>query len=99
MPLADQIIMTATGQLGRYARKRMIRRMTRAVPWIGGAVALMTLGGAIRRKGWVGGTLDTVLDVVPFVGTAKNLAEVRRGRDFIPEKRLVIPEERLVVPR
>ena len=67
----------------------MIRRMTRAVPWIGGALALMTLGGAIRRKGWVGGTVDTALDFIPFVGTAKNFAEVRRGRDFIPEKRLV----------
>ena len=86
MPLADQIAMTATGQLGRYARKRMIRRMTRTMPWIGGAIALLTLGGAIRRKGWVGGTLHTALDFVPFVGTAKNLAEVRRGRDFFPDK-------------
>ena len=67
----------------------MIRRVTRAVPWIGGALALMTLGGAIRRKGWVGGTLDTALDFIPFVGTAKHLAEARRGRDFFPEKRLV----------
>ena len=68
----------------------MIRRMTRAVPWIGGAIALLTLGGAIRRKGWVGGTLHTALDFVPFVGTAKNLAEVRRGRDFFPDKRPVV---------
>ena len=86
--------MSATGQLGRYARKRMIRRVTRAVPWVGGALALVTLGGAIRRKGWLGGTLDTALDVIPFVGTAKNLVEARRGRDFIPEKRLITPVTR-----
>jgi len=86
MPLADQTAMTATGQLGRYARKRMIRRMSRTMPWIGGALALLTLGGAIRRKGWVGGTLHTALDFVPFVGAAKNLAEIRRGRDFFPDR-------------
>jgi hypothetical protein len=86
MPLAGQTAMTATGQLGRYARKRMIRRMSRTMPWIGGALALLTLGGAIRRKGWVGGTLHTALDFVPFVGIAKNLAEVRRGRDFFPDR-------------
>jgi hypothetical protein len=91
MPLADQIAMTARGQLGRYARKRMMHRVTRTIPWIGGAVALITLGGAIRRKGWLGGTFDTALDFIPFVGTAKNLAEIRRGRDFIPEKRRIAP--------
>jgi hypothetical protein len=78
---------TATNKLGRYASKRMIRRATRAMPWIGGAIALLTLGGAIRRKGWMGGTLHTVFDFVPYVGTAKNLAESRRGRDFFPDKR------------
>ena len=30
--------------------------------------------------------LDTALDAVPFVGAAKNLAEVVRGRDFIPDR-------------
>jgi len=88
MPFAVQISMTTTttNQIARYARKRMTRRMTRAVPWIGAAIALLTLGGAIRRKGWVGGTLHTALDFVPFVGTAKNLAEARRGRDFFPDR-------------
>ena len=74
----------------------MTRRMTRAVPWIGGAIALLTLGGAIRRKGWVGGTLHTALDFVPFVGMAKNLAEARRGRDYFPDRRPVFPDKRPV---
>jgi hypothetical protein len=52
-------------------------------------VALATLGGAIRRKGLFGGTLNTALDAIPFVGGAKNLAEVYRGRDFIRDKRVV----------
>jgi hypothetical protein len=56
------------------------------VPFIGSVIALLTLGGAMRRKGFLGGTFDTVLDFIPFVGTAKNMAEVSRGRDFIPDR-------------
>jgi len=60
--------------------------MTRAIPWIGAAIALMTLGSAIRRKGLFGGALDTALDFTPVVGTMKNMAEVGRGRDFIRDR-------------
>jgi len=67
------------------------------MPWIGGALALLTLGGAIRRKGVLGGSLDTVLDFIPFVGAAKNIAEARRGRDFIREKPVVIREKRVAI--
>ena len=62
--------------------------MTRAVPWLGAVVALVTIGGAIKRKGWFGGALDTALDFTPVVGTLKNMAEVGRGRDFIRDKTL-----------
>jgi putative toxin of predicted polymorphic toxin system len=58
----------------------------RSMPWVGGAIALVTLGSAIRRKGMFGGTLDTALDFIPFVGAAKNIAEASRGRDFISDK-------------
>jgi hypothetical protein len=57
------------------------------MPWIGGIVAVATLGSAIRRKGLIGGTVNTVLDFIPYVGGAKNLAEVARGRDFIRDRR------------
>ena len=73
-------------QLRQYAGRRMTRRLYRSVPWIGGALALLTLGRAMRRKGILGGTVDTALDFIPFVGMAKNLAEVGRGRDFIPDR-------------
>ena len=72
--------------LKRYAARRLTRRLYRTVPWVGGLLALVTVGRAVRRKGLFGGTLDTVLDFVPFVGSAKNLAEMTRGRDFIPDK-------------
>ena len=73
-------------QIGQFAGRRATRKLTRAIPWLGAVVALMTLGGAIRRKGWIGGALDTALDFTPMVGTVKNMAEVGRGRDFIRDK-------------
>jgi hypothetical protein len=79
--------MAITRQLTQYAGHRLTRRLYRSVPWIGGLLALVTIGGAIRRKGLVGGTLDTALDFTPFLGSAKNLVEAGRGRDFIRDKR------------
>jgi putative toxin of predicted polymorphic toxin system len=80
--------MAMTTQLRQFAGRRLTRRLYRAVPWIGSLIALATLGSAIRRKGFLGGTADTALDFVPFVGGAKNLAEAARGRDFIRDRRL-----------
>jgi hypothetical protein len=78
--------MASTTALRRYAGHKLTRRLIRSMPWIGGIVALATLGSAVRRKGFLGGTLDTALDFIPFVGGAKNLAEMGRGRDFFPDK-------------
>lgn len=73
-------------QVGQFARRRATRKLTRAVPWVGGVLALITLGSAIKRKGWIGGALDTALDFTPVVGTVKNMCEVGRGRDFIRDR-------------
>jgi hypothetical protein len=70
----------------RYGQLRLARRISRSLPWIGVGVALFTLGSAIRRKGVVGGALDTGLNAMPFVGAVKNAAEVLRGRDFIRDR-------------
>ena len=40
----------------------------------------------MRRKGALGGAVDTVFDFIPFVSGVKNAAEIVRGRDFIPDK-------------
>lgn len=78
--------MTMTTQLRQYAGRKLTRRLIRTMPWIGGVLALAAVGSAVRRKGLLGGTLDTALDFIPFVGGAKNLAEAARGRDFFPDK-------------
>jgi hypothetical protein len=82
--------MAVTHQLKQYATRRLTRRLVRTMPWIGSAIALVTVGTAMRRKGILRGAVDTALDFIPFVGGAKNLAEMRRGRDFIPDKPSVV---------
>jgi hypothetical protein len=86
MGLAVSSDMSITGQMVQYGQRRIARKMLRAVPWLGGLVALATLGAAMRRKGAVRGTVDTALDFIPFVGGVKNAAEVVRGRDFIRDR-------------
>ena len=78
--------MGMTRQLQQYTTNRATKRLYRAMPWIGSLIALATLGAAVRRKGLLGGTTDTILDFIPWVGGAKNLAEAARGRDFIRDK-------------
>ena len=75
-------------QASRYGQIRLAQRIGRSLPWIGAAVALVTLGSAIRRKGVVGGAVDTALNAVPFLGGVKNFAEVYRGRDFIRDREI-----------
>jgi hypothetical protein len=78
--------MAMSTQFKQYATRRATKKLTRAVPYLGAVVALLTLGSAIRRKGWFGGALDTALDFTPVVGTVKNMCEVGRGRDFIRDR-------------
>jgi putative toxin of predicted polymorphic toxin system len=80
--------MTLTKQASQYARGRLMRRLSRSMPWVGAVVAIAAVGTAIRRKGVLGGALDTVLDATPFVGALKNVVEAIRGRDFIKDKRI-----------
>ena len=70
----------------QYGQRRVTKKLVRAVPFLGAVVAAATLMRAMRRKGMIGGTLDTVLDFIPFVGGAKNAAEIVRGRDFIADR-------------
>jgi Pre-toxin TG len=78
--------MTMRSQLAQYGQRRLTRKLSRSLPWIGGLLALATLSAAVRRKGFFKGTLDTALDFTPIVGGVKNLAEAARGRDFLRDK-------------
>ena len=78
--------MATTRPIRSYAGRKITKRLSRSLPWIGAAVALATLGSAIRRKGFVRGLIHSGLDAIPFVGGAKNIAEAARGRDFLPDR-------------
>jgi hypothetical protein len=88
MRFALRVSMTLTKQVSQYARGRLIRRLSRSMPWIGAVVAIAAIGTAVRRKGLFGGALDTALDATPGVGALKNAVEAIRGRDFIKDKRV-----------
>jgi hypothetical protein len=66
--------------------RRARGRMGRVLPWIGVAFALVSIGAAIRRKGFVRGSVDSALNAMPVVGSLKAAAEMVRGRDFIAPK-------------
>ena len=78
--------MTVKSFVKRYAGRKLTKRLIRAVPWVGGVVALATIGQAIRQKGLLKGSLHSALDAIPYVGGAKSLAEAMRGRDFLPDR-------------
>lgn len=78
--------MAQTNMVRSYAGTKLSRRLTRSIPWIGGLIALATIGSAIRRKGLVRGALHSGLDAIPYFGGAKNIAEAARGRDFLRDK-------------
>ena len=81
--------MAVSNQAIRYGQRRLMRRLGRSVPLLGAFIAAATIGATIRRKGVFGGTVDSALNAIPFVGALKNAAEVIRGRDFIRDRRVI----------
>ena len=79
--------MSISGRVARWGSVRISRRLARSVPFFGAAIALAALGAAMRRKGVVGGAMDTGLNAIPFVGALKTVFEVVGRRDLIPDRR------------
>jgi len=78
--------MTMTASMTRWGGARLSRRLGRSIPFLGTVLALVTVGAAIRRKGWLRGVADSALTAVPIVGTAKTAVEVVRGRDIFRDR-------------
>jgi hypothetical protein len=78
--------MTIADRVARWGAVRMSTRLRRSVPIIGTLLAVAAVAATMRRKGVISGVLDTGLNAVPFVGAAKNVFEVARGRDIFPDK-------------
>jgi hypothetical protein len=77
---------TTTDRLVRWGGVKLSRRMVRAAPWVGTAIALATAAATMKRKGFFRGALDTGLNAIPFVGAAKNVVELARGRDLLSDR-------------
>jgi hypothetical protein len=75
-------------KLTRWGGARLSRRLRRSIPVLGTAIAVATIVSTVRRKGVVGGSLDTGLNATPFVGALKNAVEIFRGRDFFPDRHI-----------
>jgi hypothetical protein len=82
--------MTLGNRLTRWGGARLSRRVSRALPFVGAAIAAATVVATMRRKGVIGGALDTGLNAVPGIGLAKNAIEIARGRDFFPDRPLPV---------
>jgi hypothetical protein len=67
---------------------RVARRAGRSVPLIGAAVSVYLLRETIKRKGLLGGMLDTGLNALPFIGALKSGLEAFRDRDFFPDRKV-----------
>jgi hypothetical protein len=61
------------------------KKLLKAIPIIGPVFTVGFAGRDIKRKGLGPGAVHVGLDVVPVVGTAKNIVEIFTG-DIIPDK-------------
>jgi hypothetical protein len=76
--------MASSNRVGRWAGRKLARRIGKSVPIIGTAVAVAYLAHSVRRKGWFGGLAHTALDVIPIVGAVKNGIELFTD-DWFPD--------------
>jgi hypothetical protein len=72
-------------RVARASGTRIAKRIIKPIPIIGTAVALGLAGYEIRKKGWRNGVIHVGLDLVPIVGTVKDVVEIFTG-DIIPDK-------------
>ena len=63
----------------------VLKRVLKAIPYVGPFVSVGFAGHEIKKKGLVPGAIHVGLDVTPVVGTAKNVVEIFTG-DWIPDK-------------
>lgn len=63
----------------------VVKKLLKAIPVVGTLFTVGFAGHDIKKKGIVPGAVHVGLDVIPVVGTAKNVLEIVTG-DWIPDK-------------
>ena len=61
------------------------KKLLKAIPIVGPVFTVGFAGRDIQKKGLAPGAIHVGLDVIPVVGTAKNVIEIFTG-DWIPDK-------------
>jgi RHS repeat-associated protein len=65
--------------------KKLVKKVGKIVPGIGIVVSLYFWNSDVQAKGDIYGTVNTIIDMFPYVGTVKGGIEIFSG-DFIPDK-------------
>ena len=63
----------------------VVKKLLKAIPVVGTLFTVGFAGQDIKKKGLLPGAVHVGLDVIPVVGTAKNVVEIITG-DWIPDK-------------
>ncbi len=77
---------------GGTAGKGLGKKIGKAIPFVGIVVAAWFWNEDVEAKGLSGGTLNTVLDAIPGIGTAKLIDETLIGPYFFPDDGPWVPD-------
>ena len=64
---------------------QVAKRVGKAIPVVGGLLTIGLVGYDIKKKGVIKGVINSGLDAIPIVGTAKNVLELFTG-DLLSDK-------------
>ncbi|HEV2705626.1 MAG TPA: hypothetical protein VGV59_06850 [Pyrinomonadaceae bacterium] len=65
---------------------KLAKRLIKPIPFVGTAVAVGLASYEVKKKGALRGAMHVGLDLMPVVGTLKNVVEIFTG-DLIRDKR------------
>ena len=77
-------------RVARAGGLRLAKRLVKPIPIVGTAVVLGFAGYEIRKKGLRNGVVHVGLDLIPVVGTIKDVIELFTG-DLTPDKKVKTP--------
>jgi hypothetical protein len=76
----------------------VVKKLLKAIPVVGTIFTVGFAGRDIQKKGLLPGAVHVGLDVIPVVGTAKNVVEIVTG-DWIPDKRPKTQQPKIQQPK
>ncbi len=65
---------------------KLAKRLIKPIPVVGAVLTIGLAGYEVKKKGALRGALHVGLDLIPVVGTLKDVVEIFTG-DLIPDKK------------